>query len=86
MISNAADGGDNRYNQTATWDMAKVSHLTPQQFSNDMDFTGTVGSNPARIVYMFVGNQGVASAIASTFRFMVLLTYEVEWFNPVPLQ
>jgi hypothetical protein len=86
LIMNATDGGTNSFDFTGTWDLAKVAHVTRSQYANDMDFSGSVGANPTREIFFFVGNQGVTSALASTFRYDMRITYEVEWFNPVPLQ
>lgn len=86
LVMNSTDGGSNSFSFTGTWDLAKVAHVTRAQYDNDMDFSGSVGASPTREIFFFVGNQGVTSALASTFRYDIRITYEVEWFNPVPLQ
>lgn len=81
-----ANGGKSSFEHTASYDNAKVARITASQFDNDMDFSGSVGSNPARQMYLFIGIQSVGSGTAASANYAVQLTYEVEWFNPVPMQ
>ncbi len=81
-----ANGGVTTFSHVKSYDLATVSRLTKQQFNNDMDFSGTIGSNPARQIYLFVGVQSVGSSSVATLTYTIQITYEVEWFNPVPLQ
>lgn len=80
------NGGHNTFDHVQTYDIAKVARVTKQQYSNDMDFSGAVGSNPARQIYVMVAVQSVNSGTVGTIVNNVQLTYEVEWFNPVPMQ
>lgn len=85
-VVHAGDGGKNTFNHTAAYDNATVARVTPQQYDVDMDFSGQVGSNPARMNYLMLGVQGIGSGTVSTLRCVIQITYEVEWFNPVPMQ
>lgn len=82
----ASDGGKNFVDITTSYDMAQVSRVTKSQFDSDFDFTGQVGSNPARQVFILVAVDSSNSASVATLYFNAQITYEVEWFNPVPLQ
>lgn len=79
-------GGQNRAQFVKSFDLAAVARVTKEQYAVDMDFSGAVGSNPSRQIYLLLGvqGQGVTSVVTATFT--VSLTYEVEWFNPVPMQ
>ncbi len=85
-ITPNSNGGRNVATVTASYDLAKIAHLTSQQYSSDMDFSGAVGSNPLRQLFVGVLVQPVASAGIGTVVFQINLTYDVEWFNPVPMQ
>lgn len=63
------------------YDFAKLMRLTPDQFKDDMDFTHTAGSNPARPLFVTlfcVGSAGVAVAVAFTYR----IIFDVEMSQP----
>lgn len=85
-VSNAADGGQNLVNLSATFDLAKVCRITKQQYAVDMDWSGQIGSNPSRTVFGGVLFQSVGSATVGRMYVSVALTFDVEWFNPVPMQ
>lgn len=85
-ISPQANGGRNMVDFVNTYDIAKVAGITKQQFDSDMDFSGAVGSNPARMMYLGVGIDSVGSGTLGTLVFSIQITYLVEWFNPVPMQ
>lgn len=80
------NGGKNVVEHTMNLDLAKVARVTRQQYETDMDFSGAVGSNPARQIYFFVSIAAVGSTTPATLYFALQITYEVEWFNPVPMQ
>lgn len=79
-------GGPSVVEFTRTWSLPAVARVTPAQYRIDADYSGQVGSNPARQIYGFVGVESVGSSTAATFAMSIQLTYEVEWFNPVPVQ
>jgi hypothetical protein len=71
---------------TATWDIPTVLGVTKAQYDDDMDFTGTTSSNPARQAFFAVTLNVCGSATAGSIAYFLYITYEVEWFNPIPLQ
>lgn len=79
-------GGRNVITFTNSYDLASVAKVTKQQYANDMDFSGAVGSSPARQLYLLIGCESIGSAVVGSFAFAVYVTYDVEWFNPVPMQ
>lgn len=81
-----ANGGPTVARLMATYDNAAVARVTKAQYAIDMDWSGQVGSNPARQNYLLVAVDSVASGVAATLAYNLQITYEVEWFNPVPLQ
>lgn len=85
-VSNAGDGGQNLVNLVATFDLARVCRITKQQYATDMDWSGQIGSNPSRTVFGGMLMQSVGSPSAGSFIASVAVTYDVEWFNPVPMQ
>lgn len=85
-VSNNSVGGVNMYNITSTYDLAAVARVTKQQYENDLDWSGVVGSNPARQTYAMFAVDGVNTSSVTTAVFNVQITYQVEWFNPVPMQ
>lgn len=85
-LTNNSVGGTNMFSITATFDMAKVARVTKQQFASDMDWSGQVGSNPLRQVYALIAFDAVGSSSVLTANYNTQVTYEVEWFNPVPMQ
>lgn len=86
VLTNNSVGGSNMFNMTATYDIARVARVTKQQYKNDMDWSGQVGSNPARQVYCLIAFDSVGSSSVMTANYNTQVTYEVEWFNPVPMQ
>lgn len=86
MIAPNANGGPTIVNLVAAYDNAAVARITPQQYSNDMDWSGAVGSNPARQNYLMLAIDTINSGTVGTLGYAIQITYEVEWFNPVPLQ
>lgn len=85
-VANNSVGGRNMFSFVANYDNAKVARLTKGQYSNDMDWSGLIGSNPARMNYVFVAVDGVYTSSVTVLAFNVQITYLVEWFNPVPMQ
>lgn len=83
---NAGNGGKNVVTMTSTYDMAKVLRVRPAEYRSDMDFTGGTASNPARAVNLFLSLDSAGSAIAASGAYNIQITYEVEWFNPLPVQ
>jgi len=66
-----------------TYDLAKISGLTKQQYQTDMDFSHAAGSNPARNLYVQVFFVGMSAAVQTIF-WNIRLVYEVEVSNPYP--
>lgn len=85
-VANATEGGRNLAQFVMTIDNAWVAQVTKQQYDVDMDFSGAVGSNPSRMNYLCVAAASAGSTTAATVVFNIQLTYEVEWFNPIPMQ
>jgi hypothetical protein len=85
-ISLANNGGQNIAKLSATWSLPAVARITQQQYDDELDWSGQVGSNPARVIFGGICFQPVGSAAAATMYCDVNITYEVEWFNPVPMQ
>lgn len=81
-----ANGGKTSFEHVESYDNAKVARVTKEQYATDMDFSGTVGSNPARQNYLLVGMHSINSTTPGTLVNCVQITYDVEWFNPVPMQ
>lgn len=86
VVSMATNGGNSVAHLTSTFDLAQVCRITKQQYAIDMDWSGSIGSNPPRVVFGGVLFQPVGSTAAGTLTFTVNITYDVEWFNPVPMQ
>lgn len=80
-----ANGGPSLAKLTKTFDLAKVFNVTKAQYSIENDFSGLVGSNPARPVYLMVSVAGIGSGTAATLNYALDITYEVEWFQPFVL-
>lgn len=86
VLTNNAVGGSNMFSITASYDIARVARVTKQQYKNEMDWSGQVGSNPARQVYCLIAFDSVGSSSVLTANYNTQVTYQVEWFNPVPMQ
>jgi hypothetical protein len=80
------NGGVNTVRMTMSPPLHSVAHVTRSQFVTDYDYTGQVGSNPGRQIYLALGFDSINSATAGTLAFYIQITFEVEWFNPFPLQ
>lgn len=85
LLSPNANGGPSVANLVASYDNAAVARVTKQQYAVDMDWSGQIGSNPARQNYLMVAVDSVGSSTVATLNYNIQITYEVEWFNPVPL-
>lgn len=85
-VVNMTAGGKNMANFTVTYDLAKAAGVTKEQYANDMDFSGTIASNPARQIWLLVATDSVNSSSVVTFTYDIDITYLVEWFNPIPMQ
>lgn len=85
-ITSAANGGLNRVDFSRTYDLARVACVTRQQYVTDMDFSGAIGSNPARQLYLMVALDSAGSSTVMGLTYAITISYLVEWFNPVPLQ
>lgn len=86
MMAVATEGGKNVAEITRTYDMPRIAKITRAQFSNELDWSGQVGSNPARQIYLLLGLESVNSSTVGSAKYSIYITYEVEWFNPVPMQ
>lgn len=86
LLAPNANGGPTIANIVASYDNAAVARVTKQQYAIDMDWSGQVGSNPARQNFLMVAVDSVGSSSVTTLTYNIQITYEVEWFNPVPLQ
>lgn len=81
-----SSGGKNVFSVTRTYDIAKYLGVSRRQYDSDMDFSGAVGSNPSRQLYLMVAADSVFSATVGTLAYQIQISMEVEWFNPTPLQ
>lgn len=87
IATNQSLGGNNTsFEITRTFDLPWAAAVTKAQYDNDMDFSGAVGSNPARAVYVVLGLDSAGSASVVTMTYNLQITYLVEWFNPIPMQ
>lgn len=85
-VNDVSYGGRNAFSHIATYNQARLARITAAQFNDDMDWSGVVGSNPARMNYLAIAFRGLASGAPSTLNYSIQITYQVEWFNPVPMQ
>ena len=85
-VTSEAVGGRNMFTLSSSYDLATVANVTRAQYSSDMDFSGAVGSNPSRQIYLVVTVDSTGSTSAATLVANIQLSYEVEWFNPTPIQ
>lgn len=83
--TNSNTGAPSTRSMVSTYDLAKVCHVTKQQYNVDMDYAGTASTNPSKQVFLLVALHSVGSTTPVTATVSVQLTYEVEWFNPIPL-
>lgn len=86
LIASSDQGGANRWEFTKTYDMAHWLGITKQQFVNEQDYAGQIGSSPARTLYLLIGTRAVNGSTPSRIFFSLDITYQVEWFNPTPMQ
>lgn len=86
QLALGSSGGRNMFSYTRTFDLANIAQVTRSQYANDMDFSGAVGSNPARQLFFMVAADSVFSASVGTLAYQIQISMEVEWFNPTPLQ
>jgi hypothetical protein len=84
--TNSNTGAPSVREMVVSFDLAKVCHVTPQQYAIDMDYAGTSASNPSKQVYLLTGVHSVGSTTPVTCTVSIQITYDVEWFNPLPLQ
>lgn len=83
LVVPQADGGINSWTVARTYDLPRWLGVTKQQYYNDMDFSGTVGSNPLRQLYFAVTVCSCMGSTPARIVYQVDISYEVEWFNPV---
>lgn len=86
FITVASNGGKNVVDMQQTFDVADVLKVSKKQYAQDFDFTGSSTTNPERQAFVMVGVLGVGVTTAVTLAYTISLTYQVEWFNPIPLQ
>lgn len=86
VIAPATAGGVNVVNFSRTFDLAKVLSISDMEYKSDFDFTGSVSSNPGREAFLMVCVIGIGVTSPLTLSYTIALTYDVEWFNPIPLQ
>jgi len=86
FITVASNGGKNVVDMIHTYDVAEVLKVSRRQYLQDFDFTGSSTTNPDRQAFVMVGVLGVGVSTAVTLSYTIALTYQVEWFNPIPLQ
>lgn len=85
MVARSTDGGKNVVSFDRHYDLAKVLRITKRQYQVDMDFTGTVASNPTRQVYLAITGLGIGSTTAIAVTGVLRVAFEVEFFNPLGL-
>lgn len=85
MVARSVDGGKNVVTFDHHYDLASILRVTKAQYRNDMDYTGTVASNPTRGVNLAVTALGVGSTTAIALTGVLRVAFEVEFFNPLGL-
>lgn len=86
MLNISSDGGHNSWEMTRSYDLAQWLGVTRQQYDDDMDFSGAVGSNPSRQLYFMVGVVSNFGSTPARTVYSIDITYLCEWFNPTPMQ
>lgn len=70
---------------TRTFDLPTVGNLKVSQYRDEADYAGLTNSNPTRQLYCAVAiSTNCATAVNSKFH--VRISYEIEFFDPYPLQ
>lgn len=85
-LTNSNTGAPSVANMVVSYDLAAVCHVSKQQFRIDMDYAGTAASNPDKQIYILFGLASIGSTTPVSATLGIEITYEVEWFNPLPLQ
>lgn len=84
-MTNSNTGSPSVKSMTLAVDMPRALRVSRAQFANDMDYAGTASTNPVKQLYLAVclDSQGSTTPVSGTIQMQI--TYEVEWFNPLPL-
>jgi len=85
MIAPVAVGGANRAVFDEVHDIARILRVTKEQYRTDMDFSGQINANPARMAFLCVALVSLYSSTPATMIGDISVTMECEFFNPVPL-
>lgn len=89
LITPSDQGGKNHYTLTKTYgsaELAKWLGVSTAQYATEADFSGQIGSNPARQLYYAVFVTAVNGSTPARLIWTIDITYEVEWFNPAVFQ
>jgi hypothetical protein len=80
-----SNGGHNMAVLDKEFVLPKVFKITRRQFIDNMDYTATIASNPARQGYVAVTVSGVSSSTPVTLAYQIYVAMEIEFFNPIQL-
>lgn len=70
-----------------TWDIHDVMNVTRAQYIDEADYSSTTVTNPTRQAYVALCLNGAGeSGLALDGFFTIRIAYDVEFFNPFPLQ
>jgi hypothetical protein len=84
-LVNTTSGGNNMVRFDRTFQLPSIMRITTSQYKNDMDFSGTIGSNPARQGYLAVTVAGLNSSSAVSLAVQLYIAMDIEFFNPIQL-
>lgn len=70
---------------TKTFDLAHVANILKSQYLDEADFASVTNSNPTRQLYCAIA-VSTNSNTAVNCRFHVRIAYDIEFYDPYPLQ
>lgn len=73
------------FNIDQTYEPHVVAKLTKGQYADEADYSSTTTANPTRQLYVALAISTNGTAAAGCYGFM-RITYEIEFFDPYPLQ
>lgn len=84
-ITGDGSGGRSVAMISKRYDLPKIARITPQQYRTDMDFSAVVNTTPIRQLQLSVFGVGIQSSTATTIRYNLWVSMDIEFFNPVML-
>lgn len=85
LFANVTSGGSNVLRLDQSFDLPRLARLTRAQYADDMDFTANTAAVPSRQMYVAVANYSLGSSTVATFVYQILVSMEIEFFNPITL-